>query len=88
MTDVYVAVDQIVLDKHFAASHVCDVLDVSRSGFFARRRSSLSLREAKDQELTPIVLEILWTFPSHRDLPEEALTTLDLQGLGHYGCVS
>jgi transposase InsO family protein len=61
VTDVYAAVDQIVLDKHFAASQVCDVLDVSRSGFYAWRRSSLSFREAKDQELTPIVLEIFWT---------------------------
>ncbi len=60
MTDVYAAVDQIVLDDSVAAAQVCDVLDVSRSGFYAWRRSALSLRETKDRELTPIILDIFW----------------------------
>lgn len=61
MTDVYAAVDQIVLDDRLAASKVCDVLDVSRSGFYAWRRSALSLREAKDRELIPIIMDIFWS---------------------------
>ena len=60
MTDVYAAVDQIVLEDSVAASRVCDVLDVSRSGFYAWRRGALSLRETKDRELTPIILDIFW----------------------------
>ena len=61
MTDVYAAVDQIVLDDHVAASQVCDVLDVSRSGFYAWRCNALSAREEKDQELIPIIHDIFWT---------------------------
>lgn len=58
---MYAAIDQIVLDGSLAASQVCDVLEVSRSGFYAWRRSALSLREQKDQELIPIIHDIFWS---------------------------
>jgi transposase InsO family protein len=61
VTDVYAAIDQIVLDGPVAASQACDLLEVSRSGFYAWRRGALSWREAKDRELIPIIHDIFWT---------------------------
>lgn len=58
---MYAAIDQIVLSETFPASQVCDVLEVSRSGFYSWRRNALSLREQKDQELIPIIHDIFWS---------------------------
>jgi len=44
-----------------AAAQVCDALEVSRSGFYAWRRSELTSREQKDQELIPIIHDIFWS---------------------------
>jgi putative transposase len=57
---VYAAIDQIVLGGATRASQVCDVLEVSRSGFYAWRRSALSLRAQKDRELIPLIHDIFW----------------------------
>lgn len=58
---MYAAIDQIVLSEPVAASQVCDALEVSRSGFYAWRRSELSSREVKDRKLIPIIQDIFWT---------------------------
>jgi len=58
---VYSAVDQIVVSEPVAAAQVCDALEVSRSGFYAWRRSELTSRERKDQALIPIIHDIFWS---------------------------
>ena len=58
---MYAAIDQIVLGGSVAASQVCDVLEASRSGFYAWRRGALSLRDQKDHELIPIIHDIFWS---------------------------
>ncbi|MEZ6056981.1 MAG: IS3 family transposase [Planctomycetaceae bacterium] len=60
MTDVYAAVDQLVIREEFSVSVICDVLEVSRSGISAWRSRQESQRELRDQELTPISQEIFW----------------------------
>ena len=40
---------------------MCDVLDVSRSGFYAWRSDVKTSRELKDRELIPMIHEIYWT---------------------------
>ena len=60
---MYAAIDQIVIQQPVAASTVCDVLEVSRSGFYSWRKQHLSLREEKDQQLIPLIHDIFW---SHR----------------------
>lgn len=60
MRDVYAGIDQLVLRESFAASAVCDLLEVSRSGFYAWRSQEKSLREARDEELVPIIQEVFW----------------------------
>jgi hypothetical protein len=57
---VYAGIDQLVVRENFAASAVCDFLEVSRSGFYARRSSQESLREQQDRELTPIICDVFW----------------------------
>lgn len=57
---MYAALDQIVICDHVAASAVCNLLDVSRSGFYAWRSGRESKREAQDKKLVPIVQEIFW----------------------------
>lgn len=60
MRDVYAGIDQLVVTERFAASAVCDLLDVSRSGFYAWRSGEESLRVKRDQELAPVIGEVFW----------------------------
>ena len=60
MRDVYAGIDQIVLRDGFAAAPVCDLLEVSRSGFYAWRSKQESQRELRDQELVPVIQEVFW----------------------------
>lgn len=60
MSDVYAGIDQLVLTEGFAASAVCDALEVSRSGFYGWRSEEESRRAAVDQELTPEIVDIFW----------------------------
>jgi putative transposase len=57
---VYAGIDQLVLREGFAASAVCELLEVSRSGFYAWRRGEKSLREENDEELVPLLREVFW----------------------------
>lgn len=57
---MFAAVDQIVLTESIAASQVCDLLGVSRSGFYSWRKVEETVRESKDRELIPLIHEIFW----------------------------
>jgi transposase InsO family protein len=57
---VYAAVDQIVISEGLPVEVVCDVLSVSRSGFYAFRSKGLSQREARNEELMPLIRDIFW----------------------------
>lgn len=60
MRDVYAGIDQIVLRDGFAAAPVCDLLEVSRSGFYAWRFKEESQRDGRDRELVPVIQEVFW----------------------------
>lgn len=60
MRDVYAGIDQLVLREGFAASAVCDLLEASRSGFYAWRSAQETQREQRDQELLPFIEEVFW----------------------------
>jgi transposase InsO family protein len=53
-------VDQVVLLEGFPVSVACDVLSVSRSGFYAWHSSAESERAARDEELSPMIREVFW----------------------------
>lgn len=57
---MYAAVDQLVLAEAFSASEVCEVLSVSRSGFYAWRSLAESRREARDRQLAPWIRSVFW----------------------------
>jgi putative transposase len=49
-----------VISEGFRSSKVCDVLEVSRSGFYAWRSGQESQREVRDRELIPWVSAVFW----------------------------
>lgn len=57
---MYAGIDQLVLREGYAASAVCDALEVSRSGFYAWRSEEESRRAAVDRELIPEIIDIFW----------------------------
>jgi transposase InsO family protein len=57
---VYAGIDQILIRESFPASAVCDLLEVSRSGFYAWRSAHQSERAARDEELVPLIQEVFW----------------------------
>jgi putative transposase len=57
---VYAAVDQVTISEGFPVSVVCEVFSVSRSGFYAWQSKGLSQREARNEELMPLIRDIFW----------------------------
>jgi putative transposase len=58
--DVYAGIDQLVITDSFKAAKVCDLLEVSRSGFYAWRGAQESRREVRDRELIPRIRAVFW----------------------------
>jgi len=57
---VYTGIDQLVITEQFQAAPVCDLLEVSRSGFYAWRSTEVSRRERRDRELIPWISAVFW----------------------------
>lgn len=57
---MFVAIDQIVIADAVPAARVCDLLSVSRSGFYSWRKGQRSIRDRKDRELIPLIHDIFW----------------------------
>ena len=60
MTDVYAAVEAIVRIHDQQTSTVCEMLDVSRSAYYAWLTSEPSTHAARDARLSPLVRDIFW----------------------------
>ena len=60
MTDVYAAVEAIVRTNDQQTIAVCEVLDVSRSAYYAWLTPERSAHAARDAELSPLVRDIFW----------------------------
>ena len=61
MTEVYAVIDQ--LEEAYPVNTLCDVLQVSRSAYYAWRQEDFSTRERDDHRLRPLVRSI---FHEHR----------------------
>jgi len=57
---MYAAVHEMTHPGQFAATAVCDVLDISRSGYYAWRQGGPSPRAMRNAELTPLVRALFW----------------------------
>jgi transposase InsO family protein len=53
-------VEAIAQSAVLPVAPVCNVLEVSRSAYYAWRRGSPSSREERDQELAPMVQSVFW----------------------------
>jgi putative transposase len=60
VNDVYAAIEQIAGAERLSTFAVCDVLDVSRSAYYAWRQGDASPRHHVDEELGPWVRAIFW----------------------------
>jgi transposase InsO family protein len=79
VSDVYATIEQIAEPNRLAVTAVCDVLDVSRSAYYAWCRGGSSERETKDAELAPLVRALFW---KHRRRYGARRIALDLADLG------
>jgi putative transposase len=77
---VYAAVESIVHDGLLSTLVVCDVLNVSRSAFYAWLQRPPARREEKDMELMPIVRRI---FYRHKRRYGARRIVDELKDLGH-----
>jgi len=77
---VYAAVESIVHDGLLSTLVVCDVLNVSRSAFYAWLQRTPARREEKDMELMPIVRRI---FYRHKRRYGARRIVEELKDLGH-----
>ncbi len=82
---MYSGIDQLVLREGFAASRVCDLLEVSRSGFYAWRSLQESQREEEDKVLSPIIEEVFW---HHRRRYGARRIAIELSSRGIACCVA
>ncbi len=57
---MYAVIDQLSSEAGLRVTAVCEVLNVSRSGFYAWRDERETSRERRDGELMPFIQEIFW----------------------------
>ena len=69
-----------MITEGFAASRVCDLLEVSRSGFYDWRKAEESLRGKNDRELVPVIREVFWY---HRKRYGARRIAVELSERGH-----
>ena len=60
MTDIYAAIESMTRDPAIPTATICDVLDVSRSAYYAWQTAEPGLRERELDDLTPAVVAIFW----------------------------
>lgn len=53
-------IEQLTLLDAFPVTALCDILEVSRAGYYAWLQDVQSKREARDRELMPLVCDIFW----------------------------
>ena len=57
---MYAVIDQLLSGAGLRVTAVCEVLNVSRSGFYAWQDERVTSRERRDGELMPLIQDIFW----------------------------
>ncbi len=57
---MYAVLDRLVAGNGLAVTVVCEVLSVSRSGYYAWQDERETLRTKRDRELMPLIRDIFW----------------------------
>ena len=79
---MYAAVEQMAHEQSLPTYVVCDVLDLSRSAYYAWRNGTPTMREDNDRELMPIIRKI---FERHKRRYGARRIVQELKDLG-YAC--
>ena len=73
-------IEILTLHEVFPLAAVCDVLAVSRAGYYAWLSEAESLRHKKDQELMPLVCDVFW---KHKRRYGARRIAFELSATGH-----
>jgi transposase InsO family protein len=57
---MYALIEQLALEESFPLLALCDVLAVSRAGYYAWHSEYETARERRDRELLPLICDIFW----------------------------
>ena len=57
---MYAAINAIVLETELPLASACEILEVSRSAYYAWRVGEPSQREQQEATLTPLVRAVFW----------------------------
>lgn len=57
---MFALIEQLTLEGTWPIQSVCEVLAVSRAGYYAWQQTNTSLREKRDRELMPLIRDIFW----------------------------
>lgn len=78
--DRYAVIEQIVVGDAWPVAAVCEVFEVSRSGYYAWRADRKTQREQRNRELMPLVRDIFW---QHKRRYGARRIAVELQAQGH-----
>ena len=73
-------IEILTLQEVFPLAAVCDVLAVSRAGYYAWLCEAESLRQKKDQELMPLICDVFW---KHKRRYGARRIAFELSATGH-----
>ena len=57
---MYALIEQLALEAAFPLVALCDVLEVSRAGYYAWHAEHETVSQRRDRELMPLVCNIFW----------------------------
>ena len=57
---MYALIEQLTLEGAFPLVALCDVLDVSRAGYYAWHSEHETASQQRDRELMPLVCDVFW----------------------------
>jgi len=69
----------MAISEPFTVSAICELLSVSRSGFYSWQFRGLSARDERDAELMPMIVDIFWR---HRRRYGARRIAMDLAEMG------
>ena len=79
MTEVYRVIQQLEKDS-YAATHLCKVLSVSRSAYYAWLQGGAGIRQQEDEQLKPMIWQI---FREHKRRYGARRISLELEVQGY-----
>ena len=77
---MYALIEQLSLEAAFPLAALCDVLQVSRAGYYAWHAEHETANEQRERVLTPVICDIFW---QHKRRYGARRIAVELQAQGH-----